>query len=172
MSLITTLSAELDAMRSGGTLKNELKIKGPQGAVVEVEGKGEVIMLTSNNYLGFANHPRIREAQKKAVDRWGSGMGSVRFIAGTEGLHKELEAEIASFFGTEDAILYMSCWTRTKDSFRRSSKSRTGSTRTSSTTRRSSTASASARPSVSACPTTTLRPSRRCFGRTPPRAIG
>ena len=56
-------------------------------------------MLTSNNYLGFANHPRIREAQKKAVDRWGAGLGSVRFICGTQELHKELEAEIASFFG-------------------------------------------------------------------------
>jgi glycine C-acetyltransferase len=67
-------------------------------------------MLTSNNYLGFANHPRIREAQKKAVDRWGAGLGSVRFICGTQELHKELEAEIASFFGTDDAILYMTCW--------------------------------------------------------------
>src|SRR6266496_3100449 len=67
-------------------------------------------MLTSNNYLGFANHPRVREAQKKAIDRWGAGMASVRFICGTEGIHKELEAEIASFFGTDDAILYMSCW--------------------------------------------------------------
>jgi glycine C-acetyltransferase len=67
-------------------------------------------MLTSNNYLGFANHPRIREAQKSAVDRWGAGLGSVRFICGTERLHKELEAEIASFFGADDAILYMTCW--------------------------------------------------------------
>ncbi len=67
-------------------------------------------MLTSNNYLGFANHPRIREAQKKAVDRWGAGLASVRFICGTQELHKELEAEIASFFGTDDAILYMTCW--------------------------------------------------------------
>jgi glycine C-acetyltransferase len=67
-------------------------------------------MLTSNNYLGFANHPRIREAQKKAIDRWGAGMASVRFICGTEELHKELEAEIAGFFGTDDSILYMSCW--------------------------------------------------------------
>ena len=63
-------------------------------------GGREVVMLTSNNYLGFANHPRIREAQKKAVDRWGAGLGSVRFICGTQELHKELEAEIASFFGT------------------------------------------------------------------------
>jgi glycine C-acetyltransferase len=76
---------------------------------VKVGGR-EVVMLTSNNYLGFASHPRIREAQKKAVDRWGAGLGSVRFICGTQELHKELEAKIASFFGTDDAILYMTCW--------------------------------------------------------------
>jgi glycine C-acetyltransferase len=67
-------------------------------------------MLTSNNYLGFANHPRVKEAQKKAIDRWGAGMASVRFICGTQELHKELEAEIARFFGTDDSVLYMSCW--------------------------------------------------------------
>jgi glycine C-acetyltransferase len=67
-------------------------------------------MLTSNNYLGFANHPRVREAQKRAIDRWGAGMASVRFICGTEELHKELEAEIAAFFGADDSVLYMSCW--------------------------------------------------------------
>jgi glycine C-acetyltransferase len=67
-------------------------------------------MLTSNNYLGFANHPRIVEAARKALDKWGNGLGSVRFICGTQALHKELEAAIARFFGTDDAILYMSCW--------------------------------------------------------------
>jgi glycine C-acetyltransferase len=74
-------------------------------------------MLTSNNYLGFANHPRIREAQKKAVDRWGAGLGSVRFICGTQELHLELEAEIASFFGCEAAILYMTCWSANEGLF-------------------------------------------------------
>jgi glycine C-acetyltransferase len=67
-------------------------------------------MLTSNNYLGFANHPRIREAQKKAIDRWGAGLGSVRFICGTQRLHHELEETISAFFETEATILYMSCW--------------------------------------------------------------
>ena len=67
-------------------------------------------MLTSNNYLGFANHPRIVEAAQKALERWGNGLGSVRFICGTQELHKELERTISAFFGTEDTILYMSCW--------------------------------------------------------------
>jgi glycine C-acetyltransferase len=107
--LIAHLAAEVEKLKAAGTFKEELVLESPQGARVRVGGR-EVVMLTSNNYLGFANHPRIREAQKKAIDRWGAGMGSVRFICGTEALHKELEAEIASFFGTEDSILYMSCW--------------------------------------------------------------
>ncbi|MDQ2980693.1 MAG: glycine C-acetyltransferase [Acidobacteriota bacterium] len=107
--LIDHLAGEVARLRQAGTYKEELVLESPQGARVRVNGR-EVVMLTSNNYLGFANHPRIREAQKKAVDRWGAGMASVRFICGTLALHKELEAEIASFFGNDDAILYMSCW--------------------------------------------------------------
>ena len=110
MSLIETLSIELEAMRAGGTMKSELRIKSPQGAVVEVEGKGEVIMLASNNYLGLANHPRIIEAAERAERDYGYGLASVRFISGTQKIHKELEARIASFLGTEDTILYGSCW--------------------------------------------------------------
>jgi glycine C-acetyltransferase len=67
-------------------------------------------MLTSNNYLGFANDPRIVEAARKGLERWGNGLGSVRFICGTQELHKELERTISRFFATEDTILYMSCW--------------------------------------------------------------
>src|SRR5512132_1131061 len=99
----------MEKLRQAGTYKEELVLQSPQDAHVQVGGR-DVVMLTSNNYLGFANHPRVREAQKKAVERWGAGMASVRFICGTETLHKELEAEIASFFGTDDAILYMTCW--------------------------------------------------------------
>src|SRR5215831_10505353 len=99
----------MQKLRDAETYKSELVLQSPQDARVKVGGR-EVVMLTSNNYLGFANHPRVREAQKKAIDRWGAGMASVRFICGTEALHKELEAEIASFFGKDDAILYMSCW--------------------------------------------------------------
>ncbi len=109
MTLIDHLAGEMQKLRDAGTYKTELVMQSPQDARVKVDGR-EVVMLTSNNYLGYANHPRIREAQKKAIDRWGAGMASVRFICGTEELHKELEAEIASFFGKDDAILYMSCW--------------------------------------------------------------
>ncbi|HYB54453.1 MAG TPA: glycine C-acetyltransferase [Thermoanaerobaculia bacterium] len=109
MKFIDQLSEEMARLRQAGTYKEELVLESPQGPRVRVGGR-EVLMLTSNNYLGFANHPRIREAQKRAVDRWGAGLASVRFICGTQALHKELEAEIASFFGTDDSILYMSCW--------------------------------------------------------------
>jgi glycine C-acetyltransferase len=109
-SLLTTLSAELDQMAKSGTLKRELPLKSPQGAVVEVEGKGEVIMLTSNNYLGLADHPAIEEAAEKAERDFGYGLASVRFICGTQTIHRELEERIAGFFGTEDTILYGSCW--------------------------------------------------------------
>jgi glycine C-acetyltransferase len=110
MSLLSTLSAELDQMSSAGTLKRELKLKGPQGAVVEVEGFGEVIMLTSNNYLGLADHPSIVEAAEKAERDYGYGLASVRFICGTQTIHRTLEEKIAEFLGTEDTILYGSCW--------------------------------------------------------------
>jgi glycine C-acetyltransferase len=97
-------------MKSAGTLKRELALKSPQGPVVEVEGKGEVIMLTSNNYLGLANHPAIVEAAEKAERDFGYGLASVRFICGTQTIHRQLEQRIARFFDTEDTILYGSCW--------------------------------------------------------------
>src|SRR5437868_5077332 len=110
MSLLTTLQSELEQMSKAGTLKKELPLKSPQGPVVEVEGKGEVIMLTSNNYLGLADHPAIIEAAEKAERDYGYGLASVRFICGTQTIHRDLEARIADFFGTEDTILYGSCW--------------------------------------------------------------
>jgi glycine C-acetyltransferase len=110
MSLLTTLKTELDQMASAGTLKRELALKTAQGPVVEVEGKGEVIMLTSNNYLGLADHPVIIEAAEKAERDFGYGLASVRFICGTQTIHRQLEERIAKFFGTEDTILYGSCW--------------------------------------------------------------
>ena len=110
MSLVSTLASELDQMSSAGTLKHELKLKSPRGAVVEVEGKGEVIMLTSNNYLGLADHPAIVEAAEKAERDYGYGLASVRFICGTQTIHRKLEQRIAEFFGTEETILYGSCW--------------------------------------------------------------
>ena len=110
MSLLSTLSSELDQMAQAGTLKKELLLKSAQGPVVEVEGFGEVIMLTSNNYLGLADHPAIIEAAEKAEHDYGYGLASVRFICGTQTIHRQLEERIAQFFGTEDTILYGSCW--------------------------------------------------------------
>jgi glycine C-acetyltransferase len=110
MTLLATLDSELKAMGTAGTLKRELALKGPQGAVVEVEGIGEVIMLTSNNYLGLADHPAIVEAAEKGERDYGYGLASVRFICGTQTIHRTLEERIAEFFGTEDTILYGSCW--------------------------------------------------------------
>ena len=109
-SLLATLSEELNQMSIAGTLKRELALKGPQGAVVDVEGLGEVIMLTSNNYLGLADHPEIIHAAEKAERDFGYGLASVRFICGTQTIHRTLEERIAAFFGTEDTILYGSCW--------------------------------------------------------------
>lgn len=110
MTLLSTLSAELDQMRAAGTLKRELIMKSAQGPLVDVEGYGEIVMLTSNNYLGMANHPAIVEAAEKAERDFGYGLASVRFICGTQTIHRRLEERIASFFGTEDTILYGSCW--------------------------------------------------------------
>jgi glycine C-acetyltransferase len=109
LGLIDHLASEMAKLRQAGTYKEELVLESAQGARVRVNGR-EVLMLTSNNYLGFANHPRVREAQQKAIDRWGAGLASVRFICGTQALHRELEEEVSSFFGTQDTILYMSCW--------------------------------------------------------------
>src|SRR2546423_8960222 len=110
MTLLSTLDAELAQMAQAGTMQKELPLRGPQGDVVEVEGKGEVIMLTSNNYLGLADHPAIIEAAEKAERDYGYGLASVRFICGTQTIHRDLEQRIAEFFGTEDTILYGSCW--------------------------------------------------------------
>jgi glycine C-acetyltransferase len=108
-SLIDFCSAEIETLKAAKTWKKERVLEGPTGARVRVDGR-DVLMLTSNNYLGFANHPRIVDAARKALGRWGNGLGSVRFICGTQQLHKDLEAAISRFFGTEDTILYMSCW--------------------------------------------------------------
>src|SRR5438552_7402690 len=110
MSLLSTLASELDQMAQAGTLKRELALKTPQGPIVEVEGKGEVIMLTSNNYLGLADHPAIIEAAAKGEHDFGYGLASVRFICGTQTIHRQIEGKISEFFGTEETILYGSCW--------------------------------------------------------------
>lgn len=107
--LLDHLRDQLEQLREAGTYKIERELEGPQDAGVEVDGR-QVVMLTSNNYLGLANHPRIRKAARDAIEKWGFGMASVRFICGTDSLHVELERRIAEFFETDDAILYTSCW--------------------------------------------------------------
>jgi glycine C-acetyltransferase len=104
------LDSELRAIRDAGTFKNERVINTPQRARIGVEGGGEVLNFCANNYLGLADSPELIATAKEALDRYGFGMASVRFICGTQTVHKALEAKVASFLGTEDAILFSSCW--------------------------------------------------------------
>lgn len=103
------LSQSLDALREAGLYKEERIIESPQDAAITVKGK-EVLNFCANNYLGLSNHPRLIEASKKMMDRRGFGMSSVRFICGTQDIHKELEAAISEYFKTEDTILYAACF--------------------------------------------------------------
>jgi glycine C-acetyltransferase len=100
------LQTELDAIKEGGIYKRERIITSPQGARVEVSTGEEVVIMCANNYLGLSSHPEVIAAAKDALDSHGYGMSSVRFICGTQDIHKELEAKIAKFYGTEDTILY------------------------------------------------------------------
>ena len=104
------VSAELDALRAANTYKSFLTLRSPQGPVVEMEGRGDVIVLSSNNYLGLAAHPAVMKATKDGLDRYGAGTASVRFICGTFEPHLELEAGLADLVGTEAALTYASCW--------------------------------------------------------------
>ncbi len=104
------LVGTLAEVREAGLYKSELEITTPQGAHVDVTGQGELLNLCANNYLGLANHPAIVAAAHEALDRWGYGMASVRFICGTQALHRELEERLSEFLGTDDTILYSSCF--------------------------------------------------------------
>jgi glycine C-acetyltransferase len=108
--LTAELQAELDALRAAGTYKRLNHLASPQGARVTMEGRGEVIVLSSNNYLGLANEPAVVEAGVDALRRYGAGTASVRFICGTFTVHRELEAALARFAGTEAALSYVSAW--------------------------------------------------------------
>jgi glycine C-acetyltransferase len=103
------LVTQLDEIRSAGLEKQERVLTSPQGSVVSVLDR-EVLNLCANNYLGLADHPAIVAAAKEALDRWGYGMASVRFICGTQEVHKELEAALTDFLGTEDTVLHPSCF--------------------------------------------------------------
>jgi glycine C-acetyltransferase len=104
------ISGELDEIRSAGLFKTERVIVSPQGSNIRVSDGQEVLNLCANNYLGLADDPRIVAAAKEALDRWGYGLASVRFICGTQDVHKQLEERISAFLGTEDTILYSSCF--------------------------------------------------------------
>lgn len=105
------LAADLDALRTAGTYKTLRHITGPMAAEVHMEEAGNVIVLSSNNYLGLADHPDVVAAGIEGLKRYGAGTASVRFICGTFDIHRELEEKIASVFGFESALSYVSCWT-------------------------------------------------------------
>ncbi len=104
------LLQHLDAIRAAGTYKRERVISSPQDAHIRVGDGRDVLNMCANNYLGLAEHPDVVQAAHAALDRWGYGMASVRFICGTQSPHKELEAKLSEFLGTEDTILYSSCF--------------------------------------------------------------
>ena len=104
------LRARLAGLEAEGLLKRELVMTTPQGSHVGVAERGELLNLCANNYLGLANHPEMVAAAHEALDRWGYGMASVRFICGTQALHRELEERLSEFLGTEDTILFGSCF--------------------------------------------------------------
>ena len=110
---LESLAEQTEGLRSEGLFKTERLIAGPQDAAIDVQLNGatdHVLNLCANNYLGLANHPEVIAAAHKALDTFGYGMASVRFICGTQTIHKDLEARISAFLGTEDTILYPSCF--------------------------------------------------------------
>ena len=101
---------QLDDIRAAGTYKRERVIMTPQGTTIRVADGESVLNLCANNYLGLAQHPAVKQAAHDALDQWGYGCASVRFICGTQGVHKQLEQKLSEFLGTEDTILYGSCF--------------------------------------------------------------
>ncbi len=104
------LTSQLDTIRASGTYKRERILSTPQGTVVRGDGGSAVLNMCANNYLGLAQHAKLRQAAHEALEQWGYGLASVRFICGTQSIHKELEASLTEFLGTEDTILYGSCF--------------------------------------------------------------
>jgi glycine C-acetyltransferase len=107
--LLQVLRPQLDDLKAKGLYKRERQLQGPQGAAIRVGGR-EVLNFCANNYLGLANHPALVEAAHEGLRAYGYGLSSVRFICGTQEIHKQLEAAIARFLGKDDASLYVSCW--------------------------------------------------------------
>ena len=102
--------ATLEEIEGAGLFKRERFIASSQSARVRLQDGREVLNMCANNYLGLADHPEVVSAARESLDRWGFGMASVRFICGTQSLHRELEERISEFLGTEDTILYPSCF--------------------------------------------------------------
>ena len=109
-SALTAISAELDAIREAGTWREERIITTPQYSRIDTTAKPGVVNFCANNYLGLSTHPELMKAAKESYDNWGFGLSSVRFICGTQQIHKDLEAKISRFVGMDDAILYSSCF--------------------------------------------------------------
>jgi len=110
MSLAGRLDAELEQFKQDGVYKRLNYLEGPQAARATMQGHGEVVILSSNNYLGLCNEPDVVAAGKRALDQFGAGTGSVRFICGTFTIHRELEQALARFIGCESSLTYVSCW--------------------------------------------------------------
>src|SRR5258705_11043391 len=110
MSFIAQLQDELTGFKKAGVYKRLNYLDSPQDARVKMEGRGEVVILSSNNYLGLCDVPEVMQAGKAALDHWGAGTASVRFICGTFTIHRDLEAALAKFVGCESSLTYVSCW--------------------------------------------------------------
>ena len=104
------LQQEISDIRAAGLYKNERIITSPQNAMIKITDGREMLNFCANNYLGLSDHPEIKKAAIEAIENSGYGMSSVRFICGTQDLHKQLEASISKFFNTEDTILYAACF--------------------------------------------------------------
>ena len=109
-TFVARLQAELDDFKQSGVYKHLNYLDAPQGARTVMEGRGDVVILSSNNYLGLCDHPDVVAAGKAALDKYGAGTGSVRFICGTFTVHRELEQALAALVGTDAALTYVSCW--------------------------------------------------------------
>ena len=108
--ILSIYSKEVEDIKAAGLFKGEVPIVSPQSAKVKLEDGRTVINMCANNYLGLSDHPALIQAAKESYDRWGFGLSSVRFICGTQAIHKELEGKLAEFLGMDDAILYSSCF--------------------------------------------------------------
>ena len=109
-TVLEHLQEEIRNLRTSGLYKTERPIASPQDAVIRLADGREAINFCANNYLGLSNHPALVAAARKALDTYGYGMSSVRFICGTQTVHRELEERLAGFLGTDDAVLYSSCF--------------------------------------------------------------